>query len=104
MNCNKIVGAIRETHINDNNSFALKFSALCNTTALKKASKAQNLIDEIFNQDQKNKSSLIKLEDLKQNLKNTKIEFSDEDFTNFVELIKMPELDATVRNSPENTD
>merc|ERR1711976_405510 len=100
MNCNKIVLAIRETHINDNNSFALKFSALCNTKTLKKASKTQNLIDRLFNQDLNNQSNLIKLEDLKNNLKNSQIEFSDEDFTNFIELIKIPELDATVRNGP----
>jgi len=29
-NCQKIEIAVRETHINDNNSFALKLSALCN--------------------------------------------------------------------------
>lgn len=29
-NCQKIELAVRETHINDNNSFALKLSALCN--------------------------------------------------------------------------
>jgi len=90
--------------INDNNSFAIKLSALCNTKALIKANNTQTLIDSIFNLDSENNNTLIKLETLYRNLKKAQIDFTDEEFASFVEIIKIPHLDSKIRGKPNNSD
>jgi len=90
-NTQKIEIAIRETHINDNNSFALKFSALCNLQALKKASKVQFVLDSIFNPDVNDKKNEISYKQLNLQLKSHGVKFTQEEFKEFVELVKMEE-------------
>jgi len=92
-NCQKIELAIRETHINDNNSFALKLSALCNLDALKKSSAVQDILDKLFNPDHKSPKMEITYNQLKENLTNSGIEFTDKEFNDFVSLIRMSECD-----------
>ena len=102
-NYQKIELAIRECHVSSNNSFALKLSALCNLDSLKKASKIQNKIDRLFNPDSSNKKKTITYDQLKSNMDDQGIVYSEEEFQSFVDLIKMDQCNE-MRHFSHNED
>ena len=86
-----------------NNYLAIKITGIMNLDSLRKASSVQNKIDNLFHKNSNASDFVIEISQLRENLLEIGINFTEDDFKSFVELIKMSDCDI-VRETANNAD